>query len=135
MKPWSKFWKKSKNPRKKRKYAARAPLHIKQKMMGTHLSKPLRERYNTRTIGIKVGDIVKVVRGDLKNKRAKVIKCDLKKGIIHLENVQVTKRDGTKVNIPIKPSNVIIMELTLEDKIRKKILERKGKNGKTLEKT
>jgi len=37
----------------------------------------------------------------------------------------VIKKDGTKVRIPIDPSNLMIMEFNMEDKYRQKIMERK----------
>ena len=44
---------------------------------------------------------------------------------MYINGVEMVKKDGTKVNYPIHPSNVVLNELNLDDKMRQKILERK----------
>ncbi len=56
-------WKSSKQVRKQRKYRHNAPLHVKQKFVHVHLSKELKKKYQTRNLGLKKGDKVKVLRG------------------------------------------------------------------------
>ena len=128
----SKSWKRSKQPRKQRKYRYNAPLHIKQKFMKTHLSKELREKHKTRSLILRKGDKVKIERGQFKNKTGSVDRIDLKKEKIQISGIEVLKKDGTKAFYPINPSNLTITELNLEDKKRAGILERKKgstKNG------
>jgi len=125
-KKFSKNWISSKQPRKQRKYRYNAPLHIKQKFASANLSKELRKRYNKRSLIIKKGDTVKIMRGQFKGKTSKVNMVSLKKTKIYLENISLVKKDGTKVFYPINPSNLQIVELLLDDKERKKILERKN---------
>ena len=50
---FSKSWKSSKQPRKQRKYIAKAPLHIKRKLMGVNLSKELRKKHGKRNIVVR----------------------------------------------------------------------------------
>lgn len=126
-KEWSKSWKKSKKPKKQRKYIYKAPLHTKKKFVSTLLSKELRKKYPKRNIPIKKGDKVKILRGQFKKHMGKVELVDLKKLRVHVEGAQHIKRDGTKTYYPIHPSNVMITELNIEDKKRKKALERKQK--------
>lgn len=118
-------WKSSKQPRRQRKYRANAPLHVKQKFMGGHLSKDLKKKYGKRSVAIRKGDHIKVIRGEFRNKIGKIDKIDLKKGRLYVEGIEVIKKDGTKVLRSIHPSNVIILELNLDDKKRVKILARK----------
>jgi len=122
---FSTSWKSSKQPRKQRKYVKNAPKHIKSKFMSAMLSKELRTKHQKRNIPIKKGDKVKVLRGQFKGKIGKVTKVDLRNLKINLVGVDLMKKDGTKVPYPIHPSNVMITELNLDDKKRKKILERK----------
>ncbi|MCX6711807.1 MAG: 50S ribosomal protein L24 [Candidatus Woesearchaeota archaeon] len=124
---WSKHWKSSKQRRKQRKYVANAPLHIRKKLFSTSLSKELRKKHNLRNIPLVKGDRVKVMRGQFKKHIGKVESKDYKKVRIYIEGINAVKKDGTKKFIPIHPSNVIITELNLDDKRRKKILERKRK--------
>jgi large subunit ribosomal protein L24 len=122
---FSKFWKASKQPRKQRKYRYNAPLHIKRKFISVNLEKDLREKYGKRNVKVRVGDKVKVTTGQFKKKVGKVIRVDMKKLKLHIEGVELIKRDGSKVTYPTDPSNVKITELNLTDKLRKKSIDRK----------
>ena len=127
-KEFSTTWKASKQPRKQRKYIAKAPLHIKRKFVGTNLSKELRKKYETRNLPVRKGDIVRVMRGKFKKKQGKVLEVSLKKKRVAIEGVLTKKQDGSKVNVFLRPSILQIVELHLEDKKRlknKKIAENK----------
>ena len=133
-KRFSKSWKKSKQPRKQRKYRYNAPLHIRQKFVNVHLSKELKDKYKTRNVMLRKGDKVKIERGQFKKKSGTVDRIDLKKTKVYINGIEVLKKDGTKTVYPIHPSNLIITELSLDDKKRVGILERKkevksDKNG------
>jgi large subunit ribosomal protein L24 len=118
---------KSKKPRKQRKFLYQAPLHIRRKLMAAHLSKELIKKYKTRSIPLRKGDEVEIMRGEFKGKRGKVAKVDLKKYRIYVEGITRKKSIGTQALVPIHPSKVRIINLNLEDKRRVKILERKSK--------
>jgi large subunit ribosomal protein L24 len=122
---FSSGWKKSKKPKKQRKYRYNAPLHIKRKFMNVHLSKELRKKHGKRSLGIKKGDKVKVVVGQFKGKTYKVEIVDLKRSKVYLEGIEIAKKDGTKARYSIDPSNVLLTEINLDDKMRNKVLERK----------
>src|SRR3989344_1112992 len=125
MKKWSKSWKSSKNPKKQRKYIFNATLHIKHKFLAANLSDELRKKYNKRNIPVRKGDKVKILRGQFKSIIGKIEKVLLKKTKVYIENAQLQKKDGSKAYYPIHPSNLMITELNLEDKERKKALDRK----------
>ncbi len=125
MKRFSISWKKSKKPRKQRKYRYNAPLHIKQKFMSAHLSSELRKKYKKRSLGLKKGDKVKIMKGQFKKKIGKIEKVDLKGNYVYITGIEVTKKDGTKTQYPLQPSNLMITELNLDDKKRQRILDRK----------
>lgn len=118
-------WKKSKQPRKQRKYRYNAPLHIRQKFVRAHLSKDLRKKYKKRSIAVRKGDTVKIMRGQFKNKTGKVELVSLKKTFVFVSGINLTKKDGTKVKCQLHPSNLMITELITDDKMRAAILERK----------
>jgi len=71
-------------------------------------------------------DTVKITRGDRKGFEGKVSRVDRKKYRIFVEGVTREKVDGTTTLIPIHPSKVMITRLNLDDKWRRKMLERKG---------
>ena len=127
MKEWSRMWKSSRKARKQRKYRFNAPLHIKRKFLGSHLSKALRQKYGTRNMAIVKGDKVKIARGQFRGQSGKVEDVDVKRVVIFISGIEIQKKDGSKSRPPITPSNVIITELNLEDKKRNEILQRKKK--------
>ncbi len=116
----------SRQPRKQRKALYNAPLHARQKLMGAPLSPELREKYGVRTLPVRKGDKVKVMRGDFKGHVGEVVKVDLKRLRIFVEGATIKRSDGTPVFRPIHPSNVMIVELNLSDDRRRKIIERKS---------
>jgi len=119
----------SKKPKKQRKFLYNAPLHLRHKMMSAHLSKELREKYGFRSIPVRKGDKVRIVRGskDIVGKEGKIAEVDLKHYRVHVEGVTRKKIDGTEVYRPIHPSNLVVIDLDLSDDIRKKIIERRSK--------
>ncbi|MFH0798096.1 MAG: 50S ribosomal protein L24 [Candidatus Woesearchaeota archaeon] len=127
----SKSWNRSVQPRKQRKFVHNAPLHIKPKiMLISTLSKELRKKHNKRNMRLRKGDTVKIMRGQFKGKKGKVDEIETKKDKIYIEGIEHIKKDGTKAFYPLKASNLMITELNLDDKKRKKILARKNPNVK-----
>ncbi|MCD6589820.1 50S ribosomal protein L24 [Candidatus Woesearchaeota archaeon] len=123
-KKYSRKWKQSKQPRKQRKYRYNAPLHVRQNFMHSHLSKELREKYNRRSFRVAKGDTVIVMRGTYKGYKGKVERVDLKKLKVYIAGLTLKKKDGSTVPISIDPSNIMIIELNLEDKKRRERLEK-----------
>ena len=117
---FSKHWKGSKRPGKQRKFLANAPPHLKKKFASVNLSKELRKKHGKRNLPARKGDVVKIMRGKFKKKQGKILGIGLKKAKLTVEGIQAKKRDGSKVNIPLKASNLQIIELNLEDKKRLK---------------
>ena len=117
-------WKASKQPRKKRKYIANAPLHIKGKFLSTNLSKELREKHKKRNLRIRKGDKVKILRGNFKKHMGKVEKVFTKITKVFVEGAEIIKKDGSKTFYPIHPSNLMITELNMEDKKRQKSIKK-----------
>ena len=127
---WSKHWNASKRPSKQRKYRYNAPLHVQHTFLAAHLSPELRKKYTTRSFTLRKGDKVKILRGQHKKKTGKVSRIMIKSQKIYIEGIELSKKDGSKVLIPLDPSNLMITELDLTDKIRKAKIE----NKKTQEK-
>ena len=114
-------------PSKQRKMIYQAPKHVRYKLFAAPLSPELRAKYKTRSIPVKSGDTVRIMRGDRKGMEGKVTRVDRKKYRIYIEGLTREKVDGTTIFIPIHPSKVMITQLNLDDKWRRKILERKAK--------
>lgn len=123
-KKFSKKWKSSKQPRKQRKYLAKAPLHIKRKFLSVNLSKELRKKHGKKSLPLRKGDKVKIMRGKYKKKQGKISQVKIKQLKIYVDGIQIKKQDGSKVNVPLRASNLQIIELNLDDKRR---FKEKGK--------
>ncbi len=115
----------SSKPRKQRKRHFTAPLHARQKKVAAHLSDELKKKYKKRSVPVRKGDKVKVVRGDFAGIEGKVVEVDLKSYRVYIDKVKRKKTNGEEVLVPIHPSNLIILELDLTDEKRKKKLTAK----------
>ncbi|MBI2004148.1 50S ribosomal protein L24 [Candidatus Pacearchaeota archaeon] len=105
-------WKASKQPRKQRKYLANAPLHLRKNFVNVNLSKELRKKQNKRNIQARKGDKVKIMRGKFRGQMGKILEVNIKSSLVIMEGIQAKKRDGSKVNIKLQPSNLQIIELS-----------------------
>ncbi len=107
-----------------------APMHKRQSLVHAHVSKDLKAKIGKRAIQLRKGDKVKVVRGEFNGTVAKVEEVDLVRSRAYLEGVTVQKVNGSKVRVPLHPSNLIILEISGDDKMRKKALERATAAGR-----
>jgi large subunit ribosomal protein L24 len=113
----------SKQPRKQRKDHFNAPKHKRNRSVAAHLSEELLLEYQVRSIPVRKGDTVKIMRGALKGHTDKVAKVSLKKCMVTVENATIAKADGTQLPKWVHPSNLLITKLDLSDPWRKKKLE------------
>ena len=113
-------WNKSRQPRKQRKYIANAPIYIKRKMLSATLSKELRKKLGRRSIEARKNDEVKILRGEFAGRQGKIVGINKRKMKLAVENIQKTKKDGTKVNVWIHASKLMIINLYGDDKKRSK---------------
>lgn len=123
MKQFSSAWKGSTKARKQRKYRAELPLHSQKKLVFVHLAKPLRQKYKRRSVALRSGDTVKIIGGRFRKIEGKVERLNRKKEEVYVAGTEITRKDGTKVFVPIHPSKLIILDLVLNDKRRKEKLE------------
>ena len=115
----------SKQPRKQRKARYNAPAHARGKYLSASLSKELREQLGTRTLPIKSGDKVRVLRGDFKGHEGEVLSVDYGSYKVTIEEVTLSKPDGTATFLPVDPSNLVIIDADLSDDKR---IKNKGDN-------
>ena len=90
---------------------------------GSKLSEEIRERHGKRSVRPRVGDTVKIVRGEFKDIEGKITKVNPKEGLVNVDGVTREKLKGGTAPVPIYSSNVVVTALVLEDKLRKKKLE------------
>ncbi len=130
---YSTAWKSSTKPNKQRKYAHNAPLHIKNKFLSCSITKSLKNEHNTKHIRVKTKDTVKILRGEHKGKTGEITKVNIKDATVHIKDITRKKVNGQDAHIPIKPSNIQIIELDLKDEKRLKTLRKKKQKKETIE--
>ncbi len=113
-------------PTKQRKRLYQASVSERYRRFSAALSSKLKESHGTNSVPIRKGDTVMIMRGDRRNTEGKVTQIDTQKYRIFVEGANREKVDGTSIPVPIHPPKVMITRLNLDDKWRKKILERKG---------
>ncbi len=124
-----------KDPGKQRKKLFNAPAHIRHKHMAAPLSSELAASKGAKTLPVRKGDTVRILRGDNKGFEGKVSRVDLKAYRIYLEGLTHEKVDGTNIFLAVHPSKVQIRNLNLDDKYRKDtVLGRKTAPEKKKEK-
>jgi len=120
--------------RKSRKAHFGADSTSRAKIMSAPLSKELKEKHNVRSMPIRKGDEVEVIRGSSKVKvEGKVSAVYRRKYVIHIEGLTREKANGQTVQIGVHPSKVDIKKLVI-NKDRNNMLKRKAapkaNNGK-----
>jgi large subunit ribosomal protein L24 len=127
---FSTSWIGSVQPRKQRKFRFNAPLHVRHRFLSAHLSKELKKKYDKRSVALRKGDEVLIMRGNFAKKKGKIIEIDLRKSRVSVENINRQKKDGTKVNVYLNPSNLLVQSLNLEDGKRLKRARKEEKKEK-----
>lgn len=117
----------STKPNNQRREDAQTDLSQRRDMMAAHLSKELRKQYKRRSMSVRKGDEVKIIRGDHFGKAGEVVDIDLKKYMIFVNGVTIKRTVGTEKQVAVEPSNVVITSLKLDDNMRQRILLRKVK--------
>jgi large subunit ribosomal protein L24 len=115
----------SKQPRKQRKALYNAPAHARGKHLSASLSKDLRSKLGTRSLPVRTGDKVMVLRGDFKGHEGEVLSVDYGSYKVTIEDVTLSKPDGTATFLPVDPSNLMITDANLKDNKR---IKNKGDN-------
>ncbi|KAI8609443.1 translation protein SH3-like domain-containing protein, partial [Chytriomyces sp. MP71] len=115
----------SSSRRVQRKAHFTAPSNLRRKQMVASLAKELREKHKVRSLPIREGDEVEIVRGSNKGKVGKVTAVYRKKWVIHVEKVTKEKSNNQSVDLGIDPSKVKITTIKM-DKDRLALLARKA---------
>ncbi|MCX6798748.1 MAG: 50S ribosomal protein L24 [Candidatus Diapherotrites archaeon] len=123
----------SSKPKKQRRFHSAKPLHLQQHALAGHLSKQLRQQLGTRSIPVRKGDTVKVMRGNKKGTEGKVSAVSYRKGLVFIDKLVRKKVDGSEVPLPVSASNLLVVDLERSDAKRLKRI--KGHKGQKAEKS
>ena len=110
-----------KSPGKQRRRIYKSPIHSHKKMLKCRLDEFLREEYGLRSLVVKKGDLVRVMRGQFRDTEGKVVKVDYSAVRVYLESATTTKADGKEAQIPVHPSNLMLVKLELDDDRKRSI--------------
>ena len=108
---WSSAWKGSRLPRKQRTYVRNAPHHLRSAFLVSSLSKELQKSGKRHSARVRVGDTVKVLRGQYKKITGTVERVLVHRQRVFIAGAEQKKKDGSKAFYPIHPSNVQIIGL------------------------
>ena len=100
----------------RRTWSSRA--HVQNKFPCSHLSKELKEKVKARSLRVRKGDKVKVMRGQHKGKSGTVDRVDTKRTKVFISGIEFAKKDGSKSLYPIHSTQLMIMTLEGKDKLR-----------------
>src|SRR4030066_3263 len=114
-----------KDPGKQRKMLFNAPAHLRHKIMSAPLSPELVKSRGAKTLPVRKGDTIRIMRGDHEGFEGKIQRVDRSEYRIYVEGLTREKVDGTAIFVSVHPSKVMIRNLGLDDKWRKDILKRK----------
>jgi len=124
---------KSSKPGKQRKAQANAPMHIRRRNITARLmlDSPDDRLAHVRSVTVRVGDTVRVVRGDMAHggkrhggkrhastTQGAVLGVDASTGRLTIEGVTATKSDNREEAVPVHASNVVVVRLDESDKLR-----------------
>lgn len=98
-------------------------MHLRGRFLHARLSEELRKKTGLKTLRVRKGDRVRIMRGDFKGLEGEVLHVDTKRYRIAVQGASIRKANGTEVPLKIHPSKVMIVKLA-EDKKR---LKRKTK--------
>ncbi|MDP2973944.1 MAG: 50S ribosomal protein L24 [Candidatus Diapherotrites archaeon] len=108
----------SSKPKKQRKYLYSKPLHKRQKDLSGHLSKKLRQALGKRSLQLRKGDTVRVMKGAKRNSEGKIMSVDYKKSTVCIEKLTRKKTDGTEIPLPVKACNLLVTDVDRSDSRR-----------------
>jgi len=97
--------------------------HERKRLMNVHLSRELRGELKTRSLPVRKGDTVLVLKGKHAGWQKKVIRVNLKKIKLQIDGLKSQKTDGTEIFYYLHPSNLVLTALAKRED-RKAVLER-----------
>ncbi|MFX1301845.1 MAG: 50S ribosomal protein L24 [Promethearchaeota archaeon] len=118
-------------PRKQRKALYNYKNHQRSKLLSTRVADFLRDEYGIKRLPLRVGDQVRVCRGEFKDFEGEIIEIT-KNQRAKIKEAQFDKTDGTQFHPPIHISNLIITKFAKEKKMdpwRANMIERKALYG------
>ena len=112
--------------RTQRRLLATAPIHARRKNVHAHVDAALVEKSKIalpRAIPVRLGDVVRIMRGNFRGKEGKVLSVDGRRGTVVIEGITIEKVDEKKVERPVHASNLLIIRMDDTDPWRRRRYE------------
>lgn len=124
----------SKKPRKQRRALQKVKNHQVSKLFTAPLAESLQEVYGIKRLPVRVGDSVRIIKGEFVGIEGKVNSLNKKTRKLIIEEATQQKRSGENYFVPISVSNVLITKFETEKADKKmdpwretRMIERKEK--------
>lgn len=124
----------SKKPRKQRNALLKVKNHQVSKLFTAPMNEALQEVYGIKRIPVRVGDSVRIVKGEFVGIEGKITSINKKTRKLIIEEATLQKRSGENYFVPISVSNVIVTKFETDKAGNKidpwrenRIIERKAK--------
>jgi len=102
--------------------------HLAYRASSIHLSRELREKYGFRSLPVRTGDRVMIIRGDYKGVEGDVSRVDRARGRVYVSGVYRENARGEQRLVPIPLNSVILVKIDDKDKWRQRLMERKRRS-------
>ncbi len=119
----------SSKPKKQRLYLYSKPLHKRQKDLSGHLGKKLRQALGRRSLQLRKGDTVRVMKGAKRKSEGKIMSVDYKKSTVCIEKLTRKKTDGTEIPLQFRACNLLVTDVDRSDSRRFKKQPKGEKEG------
>jgi large subunit ribosomal protein L24 len=98
------------------------------KASSAHLSRDLRAKYGFRSLPVRTGDRVLILKGDYKGVEGDVSRVDRERGRVYVSGIYRENARGEQRLVPIPVNSVILVKIDEKDKWRQRVIERKRKH-------
>jgi large subunit ribosomal protein L24 len=100
-----------------------ADLFERRRRTSIGLSRELRARYGRRSLPVRKGDTVRVLRGSYVGREERVAKVSRRDYTVTLDNVTMKTGDQKLKPLPLRPSALVLVRLNLSDPWRRRVLK------------
>ncbi len=109
-----------------RKKLAQAKKEKRKTLLHIHISKDLKKRMKAkkRSLLVRKGDRVRVMRGTFDGKEGKVLRVNYGRAVVFVEGISMKNAKGTEIPMPLQPSNLLLLDVNMSDG-RKELFEEK----------
>lgn len=110
-------------PRRQRKAVYDADLFERRLRMTVPLSRELRSRFHRRSVPLRKGDTVRVMKGSYVGREERVQKIDRRGYTVTLDNVTLKSGEEKLKPLPIRTNHLLVVRLNLADEWRREALK------------